>query len=133
MPGALPRATRCTGATYSLSRLCEYPRETIRQKTTIYAKRLALIIALDLTPKSVGQIDNDWFGSAPHHDPLEGKSFRRVDFLVGYLSPGEMMRQYVVVHAAVIVVLERAARRERKESDGGTGQATDYRCAHASV
>jgi hypothetical protein len=46
---------------------------------------------------------------------------------------GEMMRQYVVVHAAVIVVLERAARRERKESDGGTGQATDHRCAHASV
>jgi hypothetical protein len=42
-----------------------------------------LIIALDLTPKSVGQIDNDWFGSAPHDDPLEGESLRRVDFLVG--------------------------------------------------
>jgi hypothetical protein len=46
-------------------------------------KLLALIIALDLTPNSVGQIDNDWFGSAPHDDPLQGKSIRRNDFLVG--------------------------------------------------
>src|ERR1700759_5718002 len=38
---------------------------------------------LDLIPKSAGQIDNDWFGRAPHDDPLEGKSFRRIDFLVG--------------------------------------------------
>src|ERR1700759_4940703 len=38
---------------------------------------------LDLIPKSAGQIDNDWFGLAPYDDPLEGKSLRRIDFLVG--------------------------------------------------
>jgi hypothetical protein len=38
---------------------------------------------VDLIPERIGQIENDWFGSAPRHDPLEGKSVRGIDFLVG--------------------------------------------------
>src|SRR5258708_16726535 len=45
MPGASPRGTGCTRATYSLSRSCEYPRVAVRQKTNISANRFALIIA----------------------------------------------------------------------------------------
>src|SRR5260370_41041291 len=45
MPGASPRGTGCTGATYSLSRSCEYPRVVVRQKTNICANRFAVIIA----------------------------------------------------------------------------------------
>src|SRR5260370_40357721 len=61
MPGASPRGTGCTGATYSLSRSCEYPRVGVRQKTNICANRFALIIAF--TFLYVMQQDSK-FGSA---------------------------------------------------------------------